>query len=142
MTGNRFIAESSPERDVFMGADHREVVSVVARRKKQVIVALAHKLLFDPDVRLPVRHKEEQPPDKINDSEGQQRARGLLLREQHQHGDPKRGLLQDRRNHEEPVPNGILSDEQERDLPGHRHPEKTVEVFRVRDGRRILLADP
>src|SRR5262245_52874745 len=28
----------------------------------------------------------------------------------------------------------------ERDLPGDRHPEEAVEVLRVRDGRRVIMA--
>jgi hypothetical protein len=48
--------------------------------------------------------------------------------------------FQDRRDHEGPVQGRIPGDEEERALPGDRHPEVAVEELRVPDGRRVIPA--
>jgi hypothetical protein len=51
-------------------------------------------------------------------------------------------LLENRRHHDEPVSEGIGGNDQEAHLPGKRHPDETIEVFRVGDRWREVPPDP
>src|ERR1044072_2328422 len=77
----------------------------------------------------------------MNAAEDERGAAYALLLEEHDRGDTPRKLLQYRCQHQRAIARRLSGDQQEHDLPRKRDADEAVEVFRMRDGRRIVVSD-
>ena len=89
-----------------------------------------------------MRGHKKDPEHEIHTSEQQIRCVHSPLREEDKHGNAETELLENGRDHQGTKAQGVPGDEHKRDLPRQRDAHESIEKPRMRDGRRIIAADP
>src|SRR5207237_1096699 len=92
--------------------------------------------------RVQICNDEQYSHESVDCREYDDRPRDAPQGIKNRHRHRKTHFLDDRRQHRHPVPDGVGADYQKHQLPGDTHAREAVIIFRMIDGRRIILPDP
>lgn len=85
-----------------------------------------------------IRDDEQNAERQIDQAETENERRDAALQVERGGGDRKAEFFDDRRPHHRAVAGRVARDDEEDELESERDADKTVEIFRVRDGRRKI----